>query len=153
MPNQDGGGVLMADGGPVADRNQTYRNQVSDAVDAWQANVCNQYIIAYNTAYKSYVETFGKQKESDKARAELFVSIAALIPGSILMATAATSSLRVVAHRAALRVLCYRRAEVALNVYNAVAPSATAKFALGKVLDVVKEQTGKKIQDDITKAM
>ena len=122
----------------MPDRLQSYRNQVSDAVDAWQANVCNPYIIAYNTAYKSYNDTFKKQNDSDKARAELFVTAAAILPGSILMATAATSSLRVLANRGALRLLAGRSTTRALNVYNAVAANATATFAIGKALDIVK---------------
>ena len=137
----------------MPDRLQTYRNQVSDAVDAWQANVCNPYIIAYNTAYKSYFETFNKQKDSDKARAELFVTAAAILPGSILMATAATSSLRVIAHRSALRLLAGRSTSRALGVYNAVANNATATFAIGKALDIVKDETGKAIKDSVVKAM
>ena len=107
-------------------------------MDAWQANVCNPYIIAYNTAYKSYNDTFKKQNDSDKARAELFVTAAAILPGSILMATAATSSLRVLANRGALRLLAGRSTTRALNVYNAVAANATATFAIGKALDIVK---------------
>lgn len=137
----------------MPDRLQAYRNQVSDAVDAWQANVCNPYVIAYNTAYRSYQDTFGKQKDSDKARAELFVSVAALLPGSILMATAATSSLRVVANRVALRLLAQRSATRTLAVYNAVSANATATFAIGKTLDLVKDEAGKKIKDAVVRAM
>lgn len=137
----------------MPDRLQSYRNQVSDAVDAWQANVCNPYIIAYNLAYKSYTDTFKKQSESDKARAELFVTAAAILPGSILMATAATSSLRVLANRGALRLLAGRSTTRALGVYNAVAANATATFAIGKALDIVKDETGKVIKDSIVKAM
>lgn len=137
----------------MPDRLQSYRNQVSDAVDAWQANVCNPYIIAYNTAYKSYNDTFKKQNDSDKARAELFVTAAAILPGSILMATAATSSLRVLANRGALRLLAGRSTTRALNIYNAVAANATATFAIGKALDIVKDETGKVIKDSIVKTM
>ncbi len=137
----------------MPDRLQAYRNQVGDSVDAWQANVCNPYIIAYNTAYRSYQDSFNKQKENDKANAELFVSIAALIPGSILMASAATASLRVVANRAALRLLASRSATRTLAVYNAVGANATATFAIGKTLDIVKDEAGKKIKDAVVKAM
>ena len=137
----------------MPDRLQAYRNQVSDAVDAWQANVCNPYIIAYNTAYRSYQDNFNKQKESDKARAELFVSVAALLPGSILMATAATASLRVLANRGALRLLASRSATRTLSVYNAVASNATATFAIGKTLDIVKDEVGKKVKDAVVRAM
>lgn len=137
----------------MADRLQTYRNQVSDAVDAWQANVCNPYIIAYNTAYKSYADVFKKQDDSDKARAELFVTAAAILPGSILMATAATSSLRVIANRTAVRLLAGRSTSRALGVYNAVPSNATATFAIGKALDIVKDETGKAIKDSVVKTM
>jgi hypothetical protein len=137
----------------VPDRLQTFRNRVNDASLAWQSNVLDKYSIAYNTAFKKYLETFEKQKENDKATAELFVSMAAIIPGSILMATAATSSLRVLANRGALFALSQRRAAATLSVYNAVASNATAKFAVGKVLDVVKDEAGKKIKDAVVQAM
>lgn len=137
----------------MTERLQAFRNQVDDAVTLWQANVCNPYIQAYNTAYKSYTDTFAKQKESDKARAELFVSVAAILPGSILMATAATSSMRVLAGRAALKALAHQSVSRVLRVYNAVGANPTAVFALGKVLDVVKDQAGKTIKDAVVQAM
>ncbi|MGH6613586.1 hypothetical protein [Sphingomonas sp.] len=137
----------------MADRLQEYRNRVSDAVDSWQANVCNPYIIAYNTAYLAYNAAFNLQKESDKARAELFVSAAAILPGSILMATAANSSLRVLANRVALQALAHRNLSRVLNVYQAVGNNATAVFAVGKVLDGVKAEIGKKIKESVIKAM
>lgn len=140
-------------GGHMPDRLQTYRNRVSDAVDAWYDNVCSPYVIAYNTAYHSYKDTFSKQKDSDKARAELFVSIAALLPGSILMATAATSSFRAVANRAALRLLAERSANRTLAVYNAVSTNATATFAIGKAIDLVKDEAVKKVKDAVAEAM
>jgi hypothetical protein len=137
----------------MADRLQTFRNLVSDAVDTWQSQVCNPYIIAYDTAYTSYKDAFNKQKESDKARSEMFVAILAILPGSILMSTAATSSLRVIANRSALRLLAARSATRTLATYNAIAENAGAKFAIGKVLDLVKDEAGKKIKESVTRAM
>ncbi len=137
----------------MADRLQTFRNQVSDAADAWQANACNPYIVAYNTAYKSYQDTYNKQKESDKAKAEMFIAIASILPGSILMATAATSSIRIIAHRSALSLLASRSATKAMAKYSAVTTNAAAKFAIGKTLDIVKDEAGKKIKEAVTKTM
>lgn len=137
----------------MVDRVEAYRRQVGDAVDLWQANVCNPYVIAYNSAYKNYNDAFARQKESDKARAELFVSAAALLPGSVLMATAASSSLRVLANKAALRMMASLNVKRTLSVYQAIGNSPTAMFAIGKVLDGVKGEAGKKIQDAVTKTM
>lgn len=136
----------------MPDRLQTYRNRVSDAVDSWQANVCNPYIIAYNTAFRNYNEAFNRQKESDKARAELFVSAASILPGSILMATAASSSLRVLANRAALNMLAKSNLTRTLSIYKAASENATAAFATGKLLDMIKDATGGKIKDAVIKA-
>ncbi len=137
----------------MSNRLQTYRNVVSDAVDAWQSRVCNPYIVAYNTAYRSYLATFNKQNESNRARAEMFVAMASIVPGSILMATAASSSMRLIAHRAALSMLARRNATRTLARYEALAADATTKFAVGKVLDIVKNDVGKTIKDAVTKAM
>jgi hypothetical protein len=137
----------------MPDRLQTFRNLVQDSVLDWQANVCNPYIEAYDKAYTNYKDSFDKQKESDKARAEMFVAIISILPGSSLMATAGTSSLRVIANRGALRLLAVRSATKTLATYNAVLENASAKFAVGKVLDIVKDETGKKIKDAATRTM
>jgi hypothetical protein len=137
----------------MADRLQTFRNLVGDSVDAWQSQVCNPYIVGYDTAYTSYKDTFNKQKESDKARSEMFIAVLSILPGSVLMSAAATSSLRTIAHRSALRLLAARSATRTLATYNAVVENAGAKFAIGKVLDLVKEEAGKKIKEAVTRAM
>lgn len=137
----------------MPDRLQTFRNLVSDSVDAWQSQVANPYIVAYDTAYTSYKDTFDKQKESDKARSEMFVAILSILPGSILTATAATSSIRVLANRQALRLFATRSTARTLATYKAISEDATVKFAVGKVLDLVKDEAGKKIKDAAKRAM
>jgi hypothetical protein len=135
----------------MADRLQTFRNLVSDAADSWQANVANPYIIAYNTAYQSYVKTFDKQKESNKAQAELFVSIALILPGSVLAVAAASKSLQVLARRQAIRALAFGSARRGALRYKAVIGDAGAKFAIAGILDVVKDQAKvkKKIEEAV----
>ncbi|PSJ39030.1 hypothetical protein [Allosphingosinicella deserti] len=137
----------------MVDRLEQYRRQVIDAVDAWQGYVCNPYIVAYNEAYKNYTDAFNRQKETDKKRAEMFVSIASLLPGSVLMATAANSSLRVLANKVALQGLARANLKLALGAYQAIGASPTAAFAVGKVLDIVKGEAGNAIKDLVTKAM
>ena len=117
-----------------------FRFQVSDSIDLWQANVANPYIRAYNAAYKSYNQTFETQKSNDKERAELLVSAAAILPGSFLIATAATGSLRVLAHRAMLKMLATNNLTRVLGGYNAATNNATLKFAFGGLLDLAKGQ-------------
>ncbi len=137
----------------MPDRFQTYFNRVTLAVDGWQSRVCNPYIVAYDAAYTSYKETFDKQKESNKAQAEMFIAIASMLSGSILMSAATTSSLRVIAHRSALSILAARNATRVLAKYEAIASNAAAKFAVGKVLDIAKDEVGKKIKDAVTRAI
>lgn len=137
----------------MGDRLEQFRRQVIDAADAWQAYVCNPYIVAYNEAYRNYTEAFKLQKESDKKKAELFVSIAAILPGSILMATAANSSLRVLANKVALQSLASANLTRTLAAYQTVGASPTAMFALGKALDIIKGEVGNKAKAYVTKAM
>jgi len=137
----------------LVDRLEQFRRQVIDAADAWQAYVCNPYIVAYNEAYKNYTDAYNLQKETDKQKAELFVSIASILPGSILMATAANSSLRVIANRVALQGLARANLTRALGAYQAVGANPTAMFAIGKTLDLVKGEVGKTIKGYVTKAM
>ncbi len=58
-----------------------------------------------------------------------------------------------IANRAALRVLAERSAARTLSVYNAITSNATATFAIGKTLDLVKDATGKAIKEAAVKAM
>ena len=112
--------------GHMARRVDEFRFLVSDSIDLWQANVANPYIRAYNTAYKTYNQTFETQKSNDKERAELLVSAAAIMPGSFLIATAATGSLRVLAHRAMLKALPTNNLTRVLGGYNAATNNATS---------------------------
>jgi hypothetical protein len=130
----------------MPDRYQTFRNLVDDSVTAWQSQVANPYITAYDAAYQSFKDTFDKQKESDKARAEMFIAIATIIPGSVLMSAVGSSSMRALANRAALQAMALRSATKTLAKYNAIANNASAKFAIGKVLDLAKDDR-KKLQE------
>jgi hypothetical protein len=130
----------------MPDRYQTFRNLVDDSVTAWQSQVANPYITAYDAAYQSFKDTFDKQKESDKARAEMFIAIATIIPGPVLMSAVGSSSLRALANRAALQAMALRSATKTLAKYNAMANNACAKFAIGKVLDLAKDDR-KKLQE------
>jgi hypothetical protein len=136
----------------MADRLTTFRNRVSDAADSWQANVANPYIIAYNEGYKKYIATFEKQKESDKAQAELFVSIALILPGSVLAVAAVSKSLKVLARRQALRALAFDSALNARSRYKAIVGNEAAMFAIGKVLDLAKGKATKKIEEAVKEA-
>jgi hypothetical protein len=69
------------------------------------------------------------------------------------MATAANSSLRILANKVALQGLAKANLTRTLAAYQAVGSSPTAMFALGKTLDLVKGEIGKEVKSYVTKAV
>ena len=132
-------------------RVQQLRDQVNDGLDNWFIRVAGPYLLGYDAAYQGYTKTMQAQADADKATAEMFVTVASIVTGSILMATVAQTSFRAVAGNAALSFICDRNLVRTFNAMAVVADNKTVMFALGKVLDTVKEQVGKEIKDDVTK--
>jgi hypothetical protein len=130
-----------------------YRAKVEDGAKRWRANVSLPYIEAYASAFDGYQKAINDQKETDKQRAELFVAGASLLTGSILMAAVATSSLRALAGRAALQIICNRNMEATFNAFHAFSTNKAMMFALGKVLDEVKSRIGKQAEDVVSQYM
>lgn len=71
----------------------------------------------------------------------MFVTIASIVTGSILMATVATASLRGIAGKIALDAVCRNNLNRTFDLMAAANNSQTFMFALGKVLDEVKDKT------------
>ncbi len=121
-------------------RGDGFRLKVLAWIDLRQANVATPYIRANNAAYKTYNQTFETQKSNDKERIKLLVSAAAIMPGSFLIATAATGLRRVLAHPAMLKTLSTNNLTRVRSGYNTATNNATLKFAFGGLLDLAKGQ-------------
>ncbi len=134
-------------------RVQDLRNRVGDGLDRWHIHVTWPYITAYTDAFDGYTKTIAAQAEADKARAELFVSVASIVTGSILMATVAQTSFRIIAGNAALNFVCDRNLVRTFNAMAVAAENKTLMFALGKTLDGIKDKIGTEIKTDLTKAL
>ena len=137
----------------MVDRVGHLRGVLDDNFDKWKVAVTNPYVIAYSNAYQGYTDTMKAQAEADKARAELFVTVASVVTGSILMATFAETSYRVIASNAALSFVCNRNLERTFNAMAVAAGSKTFMFALGKTLDQVDDAVGKAVKDSVTKLL
>lgn len=128
---------------------QDIRNRADDGVLGWQTKVLSRYAIAYVTAYESYQKVLKDQAEADKARADLIVSVASILGGSILMATMAQTSLRAIAGNALLNFVCNRNLDRTFNAMAVLQENKPFMFALGKLLDTVKERTTSAIKDNV----
>ena len=134
-------------------RTQQLRNLVSDGSDQWRSKAVNPYLIGYTMAFDGFTKTMKAQADADKARAEMFVTMVSIVGGSLLMATVGETSLRMLAGNAALDFICNRNLDRAFNALAVTAENKTFMFALGKTLDTVKDEAGKKIKERATELL
>lgn len=130
-----------------------FRAKVEDGRKGWGANVAMPYVEAYTAAFDSYQKTIADQKETDKQRAELFVAGASILTGSILMAAVATSSMRALAGRVGLQIVCNNNMNRTFNALHAISNNKAMMFGLGKLADEAKSRIGKEAEDIVTQYM
>ena len=126
---------------------------MTDGSNQWRSKAINPYLIGYTLAFDGFTKTMKAQADADKARAELCVSIVSIVGGSLLMATVGESALRVVAGNAALDFICNRNLNRTFNALAITSENKTFMFALGKTLDALKDETGKRIKDRATELL
>ena len=112
----------------------------------WQSYVGNPYVRAYDLAVENYTRETKAQAERDRTMAELFVFGASILTGSVMMAAFATTSVRVLAGRAMLSVVCNRNLNRTFNLLHAGSTNKTLMFALGSVLDEAKKVAGNQVK-------
>ncbi|MBW6425282.1 hypothetical protein KX729_28020 [Rhizobium sp. XQZ8] len=111
----------------------------------WELNVVSPYVRAYDAAVRNYDNEMKAQGERDRATAEMFVLAASVLSGSIMMAAFASTSVRVVAGRAIVRVICNNNLNRTFNLVAAANSNKAFMFALGAVLDEAKKVAGKQV--------
>ncbi|WP_245314290.1 hypothetical protein [Rhizobium sp. R634] len=111
----------------------------------WETNVSSPYVRAYDLAIDNFQKTTKAQEARDRMLAELFVFSASILTGSIMMAAFATTSVRVLAGRAALSVICNNNLNRTFNVMHAAVSNKVVMFALGGVLDEAKKLANKQV--------
>ncbi|CDZ64911.1 Putative transmembrane protein [Neorhizobium galegae bv. orientalis] len=111
----------------------------------WELNVASPYVRAYDAAVLSYNNEMKAQGERDRATAEMFVLAASILTGSVMMAAFATTSVRVLAGRAIVRVICNNNLNRTFNLMAAANNNKAFMFALGGVLDEAKKVANKQV--------
>jgi len=111
----------------------------------WELNVASPYVRAYDAAVLSYNNEMKAQGERDRATAEMFVLAASILTGSVMMAAFATTSVRVLAGRAIVRVICNNNLNRTFNLMVAANNNKAFMFALGGVLDEAKKIANKQV--------
>ncbi|WP_105386330.1 hypothetical protein [Neorhizobium alkalisoli] len=112
----------------------------------WQLNIARPYVRAYGDAIDNFNRERSAQAERDRTLAELFVFSASILTGSIMMAAFATTSVRVLAGRGLLSVICNRNLNLTFELMHAAASSKPFMFALGGVLDEAKKLAGNQVK-------
>lgn len=149
----------MLQGEPRLDLPEYWRGQMSVANDRlneivlrlpkhksqWESFVGNPYVRAYDAALENFARETKAQAERDKLKAELFVLGASILTGSVMMAAFATTSVRVLAGRAALNIICNNNLNRTFDMLHAASTNKTMMFALGSVLDEAKKVAGKQV--------
>ncbi len=111
----------------------------------WELNVASPYVRAYDAAVLRYNNEMKAQGERDRATAEMFVLAASILTGSVMMAAFATTSVRVLAGRAIVRVICNNNLNRTFNLMAAANNNKAFMFALGGVLDEAKKVANKQV--------
>ncbi|MBB3880982.1 hypothetical protein [Sphingomonas pseudosanguinis] len=128
----------------------TFSQQVNWATVMWRSNVARPYILAYNEAYKAVQASLKKEEDNAKAQAELFVSIVAILPTSVLMAVIATPSFRRAIQKIGVRRLGADNLRVALSYLKADGKHPAVAFAFGKLAGMAKDKGGTAISTMLT---
>lgn len=111
----------------------------------WESNIVLPYSRAYDLAIYNLNKVTKEQEARDKLKAELFVMSASILTGSVMMAAFATTSLRVLAGRAALHVICNNNLNRTFEAMRAASANKALMFAFGSVLDEAKKLAGKQV--------
>ncbi|MDO1583081.1 hypothetical protein [Rhizobium oryzicola] len=119
---------------------------IDDIKSRWEVNVGSPYVRAYDAAVDNFNRETKAQGERDRALAELFVFGASILTGSIMMAAFATTSVRVLAGRAMLNVICNNNLNRTFEMVHAASGNKTVMFALGGVLDQAKKIAGEHVK-------
>lgn len=112
----------------------------------WQLNVASPYVRAYDLAVDNYNRETKAQAERDRALAEFFVFGASILTGSVMMAAFASTSMRVLAGRAMLNIICNNNLNRTFDMLHAASNSKPLVFALGGILDQAKKLAGEQVK-------
>ncbi|WP_117190521.1 hypothetical protein [Rhizobium terrae] len=111
----------------------------------WQLNVANPYVRAYDLAVENFNRETKAQAERNRLAAELFVFAASILTGSVMMAAFATTSVRVLAGRAMLSMVCNNNLNRTFELMHVAANNKVLMFALGGILDEAKKLANKQV--------
>lgn len=112
----------------------------------WETYVANPYVRAYDLAVENFARETKAQAERDRTQAELFVFGASILTGSVMMAAFATTSVRVLAGRSMLNLICNNNLNRTFDMLHAASSNKTLMFALGSVLDEAKKVAGNQVK-------
>lgn len=126
-------------------------DKITRATNWWISLVVSPYVEAYNTAYVNFENVLQKQKDRNKAQAEMFVAIASIMSTSAVMAMFANYPLSRLSTRFALRALGVSNTRAVISLYRQGATDPITAFAFGKAYDLVKGYAGDKVKSTARK--
>lgn len=119
----------------------------------WKLLVGIPYLKAYDTAYKKFGETMQQQKDVEKDRADLLVTAASVVSGSLLMATIGKVAAGKLITRSLYRLAIKNLGATFGRIVHTGRHNEAFAFALGKFLDEVKTDVAKRVKDGAAKYM
>jgi hypothetical protein len=128
----------------------TFSQQVNWATTMWRSNVARPYIQAYNEAYKSVQASLKAEEDEAKAQAELFASIVAILPASVLMAVVTAPAFQRAIKKIAVRRLGAANLRTTLGYLKPNGKHPVVAFAFGKAADIIKDSGSKQVKDLLT---
>lgn len=134
----------------LSDRQLSLHARADEGFNDWLRIVALPYKAAYDTAFGRYQDTIAEQKKANEERVQLFVAAASIVTGSIMMAAFATASMRVLAARQTLNIVCRTNMNRIFNLMATAERSRGFMFGIGKILDEGKSQLSKVAESAVT---
>ncbi len=119
----------------------------------WKLLVGIPYLKAYDAAYKKFEETMQQQKDVEKDRADMLVTAASVVSGSLLMATIGKVAAGKLITRSLYRLAIKNLGTTFSRLVHTGRHNEAFAFALGKFLDEVKTDVSKQVKDVAAKYM
>lgn len=129
-----------------------YRDRLEEQAIRWRT-LARDYGSEYNDVYKAFTEVWKRDEENNKRKAEIFVLALSIVSSTVLMASFATSSLRVLVGRTALNIICSNNLNRTFNALYLIGNNKAAAFAIGTVMEAAETKLKKHLEAHAAKLL
>jgi hypothetical protein len=112
----------------------------------WSSRVGQPYIDAYSDAFLKYQTAISDQKQADKQNADLFITAACVVTGSVLVGTIGSATLKMLEKKAIVQIASRTLGNSFARLFRVVRKNEGVAFALGSLIDGLKGKTQAQVQ-------